>query len=86
MPKDLRQHIAREAKDNVEIFHLRQKAPAGALAADAAGSSTAAAAVAIGGLPTDPEAARDKKKHDKGKGKCKKLGKPTAPPGAVDQR
>ena len=86
VPKDLRQHIAREAKDDVEIFHLRQKARAGASAADAAWSSTAAAAVAVGGLPTDPAAARDKKKRAKGKGRGKKAAKPAAPPGAGDQR
>jgi hypothetical protein len=81
VPKDLRQHVAREAKDDVEIYQLRQKARAGATAADSAWTSTTAAAVATGGLPGDPAVARDKRKADKGKGKGKKPGKPAPPPG-----
>ena len=87
VPRDLRQHIAREAKDDIEIFQLRQKGRAGASAADGAWSATTAAAVASGGLPTDPAAVRDKRakfdKGDKGKGKGKKPEKALAPPGAV---
>ena len=84
VPKDLRQHIAREAKDDVEVFQLRQKARAGALAADAAWSATAGAATAVGGLPGDPAAVKDKKKADKGRGKGKDKGaKPSASPGAT---
>ena len=83
VPKDLRQHIAREAKDDVEVFQLRQKAQAGAYAADASWSATASAAAAVGGLPGDPAAVKDKKKFEKGKGKGKKPDKPSAPPGAT---
>ena len=82
VPKDLRQHIAREAKDDVEVFQLRQKARAGAYAADSSWSATASAAAAVGGLPSDPAAVKDKKKFEKGKGKGKKPDKPSAPPGA----
>jgi hypothetical protein len=82
VPKDLRQHIAREAKDDVEVYQLRQKARAGAYAADAPWIATASAAVAVGGLPGDPAALKDKKKSEKGKGKGKKPEKPSAPPGA----
>ena len=87
VPKDLRQHIAREAKDDVEVFQLRQKARAGAWAQDAAWSATAGAAAAVGGLPGDPAAIKDKKRADKGKGKGKpdKGAKSGAPPGAAPQ-
>ena len=84
VPKDLRQHIAREAKDDVEIYQLRQKARTGATAADAAWGAAAVAAVASGGWPTDPAAAKDKKKFDKGKGKGKKPDKSGAAPAAGD--
>ena len=84
VPKDLRQHIAREAKDDVEIYQLRQKARTGASAADAAWGAAAAAAVGAGGLPADPAAARDKRKFDKGSGKGKKPDKPGAAPAAGD--
>ena len=84
VPKDLRQHIAREAKDDVEVFQLRQKARAGAYAADSSWSATASAAAAVGGLPSDPAAVKDKKKFEKGKGKGKdRPGKPSAPPAAT---
>ena len=80
VPKGLRSHIARKAKDDVEIFQLRQKARAGATAADSAWTSTTAASVATGGLPSDPAAVKEKK--GKGKGKGKTPGKPPASPGA----
>ena len=56
----------------------------GAIAADATWGASAAAAVSTGGLPTDPAAAKDKKKFDKGKGKGKKPEKPGAATAASD--
>ena len=62
VPGDLRQHVAREAKDDVEIAQLRNKARAGTSAADQHWPGAAAAAVAAGALPSDPAIAKQKLK------------------------
>ena len=62
VPRDLRQHVAREARDHVEIAQLRSKARAGATATDSHWSGAAAAAVAAGALPTGPAIAKRKSK------------------------
>ena len=78
VPRDLRHHVAREAKDDLEVQQMRQKSKTAAAAAD---GGWAPSAVATGALPTDPAKA---KQRDKGKSKGK--AKLESPPAAQDDK
>ena len=79
VPRDLRHHVAREAKDDLEVQQMRQKSKTAAAVAD---GGCVPSAVAAGALPTDPA-----KTKQRGKGKSKGKGaKLESPPASQDTR
>ena len=66
VPRELRHHVTREAKDDLEVQQMRQKSKSAAAIVDAHWVS---GAVDSGGLPTDPARVKDKRAKGKSKGK-----------------